>query len=118
MYCKIRTKWRWKNPPLHRLWSVSIAVLLSVQCSEKTTELAVEDRRIISALVEAIHLNRDLQALPDSLKKARHALLERHELTEARLNQWLEENQGNRAMWQEVAVRVGQAIEHQKKDSD
>ena len=95
--------------------ALGLTVLLTVQCAEKNTDISAEDHRIVSALVEAIRINRDLHDSPDSLEKARQGLLENHQLTEETLRRWLDDNQDNLALWQEVARRVQQGIEEEKK---
>ena len=115
MFRKNHIRNRWKNPPLPLIWGVCVAVLLLVQCSENSTELADEDRRVISALAEAVHVNRDLHNTADSLDLARQALLSKYHLTTADLTRWLESNKDNLKMWQEVEAQIQRGIEDRKK---
>ena len=114
---KNRDTGRWKNPPLSLVGWVCDAVLILTQCSEKGLVLGDEDHRVISALVKAVKLNRDLRNAPDSLDQARQALLSEHDLTAADLNQWLETNKDNLAMWREVEAQIQRGIDEKKEGS-
>ena len=108
---------RWKNPPLSSVGWACIAVLILAQCSEKGVVLGDEDHRVISAIVEAVKLNRDLRNAPDSLDQARQNLLSEHDLTATDLKMWLETNKDNLAVWGEVEAQIQRGIEEEKEGS-